>query len=167
MAMDKRPKIKIELTTTDKAVETIGWFSVLAIWIMTIVSYSELPDIIPIHYNSAGQADGFGGKANILTLPLVATVLFLGLTILGKFPHIFNYTIVITKENALRQYTNATRLIRYLKFVIVVIFGLIAFKTIQNTIGQSNGLGVWFLPLTLGLIFILLIYFIIRAFKIK
>lgn len=167
MAMDKRPKIKIELTTTDKAVETIGWFSVLAIWIMTIVSYSELPDIIPIHYNSAGQADGFGGKANILTLPLVATVLFLGLTILGKFPHIFNYTIVITKENALRQYTNATRLIRYLKFVIVVIFGLIAFKTIQNTIGQSNGLGVWFLPLTLGLIFIPLIYFIIRAFNIK
>ncbi|MFM7765447.1 MAG: DUF1648 domain-containing protein, partial [Sphingomonadales bacterium] len=127
----------------------------------------NLPDTIPTHYNGAGQADGFGGKGYILTLPLIATVLFIGLTILNKFPHIFNYPTNITQDNALRQYTNATRLIRYLKFIIAVIFGLIAFKTIQNANGQADGLGIWFLPLTLGLIFIPLTYYIIKTLKTK
>jgi len=52
-----RPKIKIELTTTDKVVEILGWFVLLAIWIFTISSYSSLPDTIPIHYNGVGKAD--------------------------------------------------------------------------------------------------------------
>jgi hypothetical protein len=102
-----------------------------------------------------------------LTLPLVATVLFIGLTILNKFPHIFNYPTEITEDNALRQYTNATRLIRYLKVIIVVIFGLIAFETIRHANGQTEGLGIWFLPMTMGLIFIPLIYFLIKSTKTK
>lgn len=163
--MNERPKIKLELTTTDKTFEILGWVSILAIWVLTITNYTNLPDTIPIHYNSSGEADGFGGKGNILTLPLIATVLFVGMTILNKFPHVFNYPTNITEDNALRQYTNATRMIRYLKFIIVVIFGLIAFKTIRNVNGQTTGLGVWFLPLTLGLIFIPMTYFIVKSFK--
>lgn len=136
--MNERPKIKLGLTTTDKIFEILGWTSVLAIWVLTITNYTSLPDTIPIHYNGAGQADGFGGKVNILTLPLIATVLFVGLTILNKFPHIFNYPTNITADNALRQYTSATRLIRYLKFIIVVIFGLISIQTIRNVNGQTS-----------------------------
>ena len=130
--MNKRPKIKIELTTTDKVLEILGWASVLAIWVLTITNYTNLPDTIPIHYNSAGQADGFGEKGNILILPLMATVLFSGLTILNRFPHIFNYPVNITTDNALRQYTHATRLIRYLKLIIVVIFGIILARAIRT-----------------------------------
>jgi hydrogenase-4 membrane subunit HyfE len=58
-------------------------------------------------------------------------------------------------------------MIRYLKLIIVAIFGLIAFKTIQNATGQADGLGVWFLPLALGLIFIPLTYYIIKILKTK
>jgi len=164
--MSERPKLKLELKTFDKTLEILGWTSILVIWVLTTTNYTNLPDTIPVHYNGAGQADGFGGKATILTLPLIATVLFIGLTILNKFPHIFNYPTNITPDNALRQYTNATRLIRYLKFIIVVIFGLIAFKTIQNANGQEDGLGIWFLPVTLGLIFIPMIYYIVKSFKV-
>jgi uncharacterized membrane protein len=132
------------------------------IWVLTITSYSNLPETIPTHYNGAGQADGFGGKATILTLPLIATILFIGLTVLNKFPHVFNYPTEITQDNAFRQYIYATRLIRYLKLIIVFIFGLIEFKTIQNANGEADGLGVWFLPLTMGVIFIPMIYFILN-----
>ncbi len=165
--MDERPKIKLELTTTDKIFEILGWTSIFAIWVLTITNYTKLPDIIPIHYNAMGQADGFGRKGNILILPIIATVLFVGLTILNKFPHVFNYPTNITTDNALRQYTNATRLIRYLKLIIVVIFGLISYQTIRNANGQTEGLGTWFLPLTMGLLFIPLIYFIVKSFKEK
>lgn len=162
-----RPKIRIELTTTDKVVEILGWITLLSIWVLTVTSYPNLPDTIPIHYNGAGKADGFGSKINMLMLPFIATILFVGMTIANKFPHVFNYPTKITKENAFRQYTNATRMMRFLKLILVVLFSLIAFKTIQGTRGQSAGLGIWFLPLTMGLIFIPLTYFIVKSFRTK
>jgi hypothetical protein len=39
--------------------------------------------------------------------------------------------------------------------------------TIQNATGKAAGLGAWFLPLTLGLVFIPLIYFLVNSFKTK
>ncbi len=163
--MNQRPKIKLALTTTDKIFEFLGWVAILAIWVLVIVSYTKLPDTIPIHYNGAGTADNFGRKDSIFVLPLIATVLFTGLTILNKFPHIFNYPVNITSENAVRQYTNATRLIRYLRFILVVIFGIIVLQTIINVNKQTSGLGVWFLPLALALIFIPVVFFMVKSFK--
>ncbi|PVW13901.1 DUF1648 domain-containing protein [Marixanthomonas spongiae] len=163
--MNGRPKIKIKPTKTDKTLEIIGLFLLVGFWCMTIINYTKLPEVIPTHYNGMGEADGFGGKVNILILPIIATILFIGLTKLNKYPHLFNFPTKITPENALEQYTNATRMMRILKLVIVVIFGLIGFQTIRFANGQINGLGKWFLPMTMGLIFIPLIYFIAKSFK--
>jgi uncharacterized membrane protein len=165
--MEKRPKIRLELTNSDKALELTGWFALLVIWVLIIVSYKNLPDIIPTHYNGAGKADGFGEKTNILILPIIATILFVGLTLLNRVPHIFNYPTHITKENAMRQYTLATRLLRNLKLYFVAIFGYIVFRTIQNAKGQAEGLGAWFLPVSLVIVSILLIYPIVKLLREK
>jgi uncharacterized membrane protein len=148
---------------TDKIVEFFGWFCLVGIWILTLFNYHSLPETIPIHYNGAGEVDRFGNKWNLLTLPVVSSILFIGMTILNRYPHVFNYPASITQENALQHYTNATRLIRLLKLSIVIIFSLIVNQTIQHAHGNSDGLGVWFLPLTFGLIFIPLVYFIVKS----
>ena len=119
--MDKSPKIELQLNQTDKILEIIGWIAVFGIRVLTVANYLELPEIIPTHYNEAGEADGFGNKSNILALPIISTLLFIGLTILNKRPHVFNYPSEITKENALFQYTNATRMIRFLKIIVMII----------------------------------------------
>ena len=163
--MNKRPKIKLKLNQTDSALEIIGWLSVFGIWTLTITNYFELPDTIPTHYNLTGKADGFGNKSNLFALPIISTIIFVGLSILNKYPHAFNYPSEITEENALHQYTNATRMMRVLKLVIVIIFGLIVFRTIQNVNGNADGLGTWFLPLIMGIIFIPIFYFLINTNK--
>lgn len=165
--MKKRPVIKLQLTKFDLTLEVVSWFSILFIWGMTFAYYNNLPEIIPVHYNIWGEANRFGNKLNIFILPFISTILFTGMTILNKYPHIFNYPITITEENALKQYTNATRMIRYLKFIIVFIFGLILFLTIQNAHGQNEGLGIWLLPMILGLIFIPLTYYFVKSKKKK
>ena len=165
--MNKRPRIKLQLNQTDKILEIVGWISVFGIWALPLINYFDLPEIIPIHFNGAGKADGFGNKTHIFVLPIISTLLFIGLTILNKNPHLFNYSSEITKENALHQYTNATRMMRVLKLVVVLIFGLIVFRTIQNVNGNADGLGIWFLPLTMAMIFIPMIYFLINANKKK
>ncbi|KAA5823370.1 DUF1648 domain-containing protein [Algibacter amylolyticus] len=161
--MNTRPRIKLKLTKTDKTLEIFGWVSLLVLWSLTLANYVELPEIIPTHYNSTGEVDAFGDKSNIFALPIITTILFVGLTILNKNPHVFNYPCEITKENALHQYTNATRMMRVLKLVVVLIFGIIVFRTIENVNGNADGLGTWFLPLTMAMIFIPMIYFLNNA----
>ena len=165
--MNKRPRIKLQLNQTDKILEIVGWISVVGIWALPLINYSILPEIIPIHFNGAGKANGFGNKTHIFVLPIISTLLFVGLTILNKNPHVFNYPSQITKENAVHQYTNATRMMRVLKLVIVLLFGLIIFKTIENVNGNADGLGTWFLPFTIGLFISLTIYFLIISMKDK
>lgn len=165
--MRERPKLKLGLSKADKAVEMTGWLFLVAVWGLVITNYGSLPDTIPVHYNGAGVADGFGDKWMIWTLPIVSAILFVGLTILNRFPHIFNYPVHITAENAWSQYTHATRLIRYLKLIVVVIFGLISYQTIRHANGQTEGLGSLFLPLTMGLIFVPVIYFLIKSSKLS
>lgn len=163
--MDKKPIIKVKLTPTDKILEILGGVSLVAFWVLILVNYASLPDIIPIHYNGLGEVDRYGGKGNILMLPIVATILFIGMTILNKFPHVFNYTTKITPENAEKQYTNALRILRCLKLSMVVVFGLTALQTIRSINGEISGPGVWFMPFSLALIFIPLLYFLIKSFK--
>ncbi len=161
--MNSRPKIKPELTKVDKFLEYAGWFVLLVIWVLTLVNYNKLPGIIPVHFNFLGEADRFGNKLNIFILPVTATVLFIGLTILNNYPHIFNYPVRITGENALRQYTNATRFIRYLKLALAIIFLLVLLVTFY----QSQEFGIWLLILIAVAVFIPLVYFVWRSMKLK
>jgi uncharacterized membrane protein len=163
--MEQRPQIVLKATLGDKILESLGWLTLFLLWCLIFVNYNKLPAIIPVHYNTLGKADNFGGKETVLFLPVIATVIFIGMTILTRFPHIFNYPVKITEDNAFRQYTDACRLILYLKFIIVVIFGIVTFKTIPNTAGTSDGLGAWFLPLTLGCIAIPVIYYVVQSFR--
>ncbi len=165
--MEERPKIKLELTKADKVIECIGWALLLGNWVIAILSFSGLPESIPTHFNAAGEADAFGAKTNIFVLPVIGMVLFIALTMLNKNPHIFNYPKTITNENALSQYSNATRMIRVLKLIIVFVFGLLLVMTVQNANGNVDGLGTWFLPFFIGLIIIPTLYFLIKSMKIK
>ncbi|MFJ1429220.1 DUF1648 domain-containing protein [Capnocytophaga canimorsus] len=162
--MNNNPKLKLNLTRTDRIIEFFGWILLLTIWIWVLISYKNLPDIIPTHYNASGVADGFSEKVNLLILPLLATVLFATLTLLNKFPHKFNYLVKITPENAYRQYVNATRMLRALKLVIVIVFGLVIFQTLQYKFIQKHHITQYFPALTLMIIFVPIVYFIGKSF---
>jgi hypothetical protein len=58
-------------------------------------------------------------------------------------------------------------MIRFLKFILVLVLAGISYQTIQQAKGIGEGLGVWFLPLTLVLIFMPLLYFMIKSFQTK
>lgn len=163
----ERPILKLKLTLPDQLAEIAGWLLVAGIWTLTIISYGSLPQIIPVHYNGLGEADAFGDKTNLLALPIVSTVLFLALTVLNRFPHVMNYPTDLTPENAPRLYTNATRLLRYMKLIVMVIFGMIEYQTIENTKGDSQDLGRWFLPFVMGIIFLPIAYFLLKSFREK
>jgi len=72
------------------------------------------------------EADSYGGKSNLLPLPIMATAMYIGLTVLEKFPWHFNYLTEITPENAEKEYRKAVNMARILKVLIVASFLLIS-----------------------------------------
>lgn len=165
--MKKRPQADIPLTSIDMAAEIAGWVLLIAVWLLTMTSYGSLPDTIPTHFNAAGEVDGYGHKQTLLGIPIILSVLFVGMTILNRYPHIFNYPTAITEENYLRQYTQATRLIRYLKLTIVLIFGLVIYFILRSVRGQSEGLGVWFVPAILALTMLPVLIYLVKSIRDK
>ncbi|MEO6539573.1 MAG: DUF1648 domain-containing protein [Ferruginibacter sp.] len=139
----------------------------IIMWGFTIVNYLKSPEIVPIHYDSSGNINGYGSKLTILFLPLIPTIIFWGLTQLNKYPHVFNYMTEITADNAERQYTGATRMIRILKVSCVLMFTIDTLSAFLTTIGIIKGLGVWFLPLSIILLVLPIILAIIQPFKKK
>ena len=165
--MEKRPKIKIELSNADKMLEIGGWAILLVLWYYTIIEYNAFPSIIPTHFNFQGQIDDYGSKATIILIPLIITILFIGLTFLNKYPHIFNYPTKVTEQNAEQLYTIATKMMRYLKFGLLALFSYIFYMIILSATGNYNGMGFWFLPLIIVLIFVPIIFSLIKMSKMK
>ena len=140
--IDKKPKIKIILTKSDKILEVIALLTLITIWIYVIYNYASLPEIINTHFDANGKPNGSGEKYYIFGLPGVATLLYTMLTIVNKFPHTMNFTEEITEHNALVEYTKATKMMRLLKTIVVFVFGYACFQTIGNI-----NVSPWFLPL--------------------
>ncbi len=163
--MEVRPKIKIDLTHFDKLLEISGISLLIILWILTAYNYFQSPDTVAIHFNLSGKPDGYGSKETLLLIPIIPTIIYLGLTKLNKYPHIYNYTTKITAENAKRQYTIATRMIRILKVSVVLIFTIVILSTLLITAERFNGLGIWFLPFIISILIVPSIYAIIQSQK--
>ncbi|MBZ5855513.1 DUF1648 domain-containing protein [Flavihumibacter profundi] len=133
--MENRPKIKLNLSNLDNILELTSKVLLVVLWALTLFTYVKLPETIPIHFNASGKADNFGSKATLLLLPFLGTLFYLGLTQLNKYPHIFNYMTKITVDNAQKHYSTATRMLRFLKLAVLIIFSLLILLTYMTTIG--------------------------------
>jgi uncharacterized membrane protein len=163
--MTQRPKLQIPYTSTDKIIDIAGWICLAALWAITIFAYGNLPETIPTHFGVGGEVDDYGSKMTLFFLPVIGTLLFIGMTVLNNYPHIFNYPADITPANALSQYTNATRMIRHLKVSITFIMFVTVFMIYNASSSGSGKIGSAFLPIFIIVLVLPLAYFTIKAIR--
>jgi uncharacterized membrane protein len=134
---------------------------------LVLSNFKLLPDTLPTHYNFAGQPDKFGDKQAILFLPALGLVLYVLLTVLNRYPHIFNYPYNITNENAERQYKNSMTMVQVVKTIILVQITFMTFRKIQIGYGEASSLGTYFVPLFVLLLLIAIVIFLVRGYQLK
>lgn len=161
----KRPRIKIELEPIDRIIEAIGVIGLILLIGLPIFYFSQLPEIIPTHFNAKGEPDGFNGKASIWLLPICGFLIHLGLFWINKYPHKFNFPQKLTEENAEKLYRIATRMTRVLNTIILLVFAYLTYSTIQIGLENQNGLGPLFLPIFILLIIGTIGYFTVKSMK--
>lgn len=115
--METRPVLNLPYTTRETIVQLATAALLLAAWGLAWHYHQTLPETIPIHFNLAGEADGYGEKGHIFALPAIATIVAIVLALLSQIPHQFNYLVAITEANAEKQYRGG----RMLLFVIGLI----------------------------------------------
>jgi uncharacterized membrane protein len=160
---EPRPRIKLKLSSHDYVIEFLGIAFLVILIAIPLFYYNHLPEKIPVHFNSAGQPDGFGGKPSLYILPATGLFVYFLLTALSVFPHVYNFPVPITPENAEVQYRLATRLMRILKTVILLLFSFISWISVRTATGKADGLGKLFLPVFLFLIFGVIIIYLFQS----
>lgn len=156
-----RPVVRPEMTPADWLLEAAALLGLMVLLGYVIYQFPKLPQTIPSHFTASGSPDEFSSRSSFWMLPGIGVFVYILLSLIVLVPHQFNYLVTITPANALRQYTLAIRLIRYLKAAVIWIFFLISNATVRFVEKEGSGPGSWFLPVILGGIFVpMIIYFI-------
>ncbi|WP_296382064.1 DUF1648 domain-containing protein [Winogradskyella sp.] len=162
-----RPILKVPFQTIDIVIELASITILILMWIHLIIEYGNLPESVTSHFNGAGQPDDYSNKVILWFLPTLAAVLYIGLFILSRFPHLHNYMVNITEENALKQYRFSTRLLRVINFLCALMFAYINYKIIIGAKNNVSNLGIGFTIIVVGVSILLPIFIYVYQKKLK
>jgi uncharacterized membrane protein len=153
MGKAKQPKLDIPRLQTEYLLDFLSAGVFLFSIIFLFLNWNYIPETIPTHFGITGKADTWGNKYTILLFPSILLILFTGLTILIRYPHIYNYLFPITEVNVHRQYKLARIFICMLKLELILLFTFLELITIFVATGKAEGLGIEFLPIFMIMIF--------------
>ncbi|MDZ5713339.1 DUF1648 domain-containing protein [Jeotgalibacillus haloalkalitolerans] len=165
MLHPNRPVIQIEKPFWAKLFSLISLILLVVATAYLAISWGNLSDVIPIHFNAAGEADGFGGKWSAIMLPVIGFVMWGSLTALERVPHTYNYLGKITEENAEKQYLNGVLMMNVIKNLCVLLFAYITYELTLIGTGGSANLSAGVMPVFLTLLFSSMGWFIYRSIK--
>lgn len=164
MNKNDQPKLHPEPKLLNKFSDSLLLLLLLGLWVFSIIIYQSIQkSTAPLTEEpTTNQNQAF-------LVPLIATFICGLLYILNRFPHLFNYPVKVTSQNAHRLYGLATRMLRILNLTVVaMLLGL------QGTIFQSflkhhidpSFISIFLIGLPL-LSLVIVVYFIIKMYKQK
>lgn len=152
----------MKATLFDHIKNVFSCLMLAGVWIYLLVQWSSLPEKLPGHYNFAGEIDRWGSRGELLIVPVVMLVLFILLSVLERFPHVWNTGVEVTKQNRERVYTLTLHLLTSSKLLMVAVFSYLTLCS-----AAARPLSRWFMPITIAALLGLLALYIVRITRIK
>ena len=149
--MNNRPKLKVSIEPFDYVIELMSITLLVLMWYYVIIEFAELPETIATHFNARGEADDYSSKMILWFLPVLSTVTYAGLLMFTRYPHLHNYMVNITEDNALKNYRFSIRVLRVVNFLCVLLFTYIVYKMIQGAKDNYASLGTAFIVIVIGI----------------
>ena len=154
--------MKIKKGKFDKTLNILCLLFLIGISLFLIVSWSKIPDKVPMHYDSTGNITRWGSKLELIILLIIIWAIYAFCTGVERIPDAWNTLVKVTEKNKEQVYLTMLHLISTIKFTLVCSFSYII---LQSALVWK--LSDWFLPIELFIIFGSTIYWIYRLFKIK
>ena len=154
--------MKIKRSKYDIIVNIVCLILLIGIIAFLVLAWKGIPDKIPGHYNFAGDIDRWGNKGELLFLPILSWILYLGMTVVEHFPQIWNTGVTVTEENKERVYRILKDMFSTVKLIVVAV---LSYLTINSAL--MIGGTIWSLPILLILMFGTIIFFVMKLIRAK
>jgi uncharacterized membrane protein len=128
--------------------------------------YSRLPERIATHFNESGMANGFGAKSILWVLVGVAVLLYLTLTAVGGLSRLVRLQRPLAPEREKVVLAESMAMMGWIKAVMCWMFAYICLAMVRNGMGLQEGLGAWFLPVTLVVVIGTCGVYLMRIFRV-
>ncbi|MEA5573499.1 DUF1648 domain-containing protein [Calothrix sp. UHCC 0171] len=160
----QRPVLLIPQYREARMLNWIAIAGIVGLFGIAIHAWFALPETIPTHFGFYGRANGWGSKNILWLFPILSLWIYGLLTLLNRYPHIFNYPVQITEENALRQYQIACSMLNWLKTEMIWLFAYTEWQIFDLATRENPSIGIWFLPVSLIVIFGTVAYWLRQSF---
>lgn len=129
-----------EVPTHVRAMVGVGWLLTAVGGGAVVLRMPHLPDQVPVHYDATGTVDGWGEPAALWGLLALWVALQAMLTVLVRTPHVHNYPVRVTEENAPALYRVSQEMLGVMMLAMgVVLLGMVPLA--------ADGAGTWWLIL--------------------
>lgn len=154
--------IKIERNALDILETIVSLLCLIGVVVYLILAWNTITDKIPAHYNAAGEVNRWGNKSELIVLPIISWLMFGLITLIERFPSIWNTGVRITDDNRTEVYRLLKNLIAVVKMFVLLMFGSL---TVISSLSLS--LPVWYILAFIGLLFGAIAYFAVRLTRLR
>jgi uncharacterized membrane protein len=134
----------------------------IGVLIYLLLNWNSIPDMIPGHYNAMGEIDRMGSKVELLVLFIIGWLMYLGMTMIEKFPQVWNTGVTVTEENKERVYRVLKNMLSTMKLIIVAVFMYLIINS-----SKATSLTIWFYPVLLISMFGSMLFFMLKLSRVK
>ena len=124
--------------------------------------YSRLAERIATHFNGAGVANGFGARSTLWVLVGIAVLLYATLSAISWAPGIVSLKRPLTPEREKIVLAESMAMVGWIKAAVCWMFAYICLAMVRNGMGLQVGLGPWFVPVTLVVVFGTCVFYLTR-----
>ncbi len=139
-AKKERPVLELTPSRSDQALDVASAVLVVLAAAGVALNWHAIPPLVPTHFGISGQPDAWGPRWIVALVPLLALCVHIGLGLVYRYPHSFNYPWKITAENAEAQYRLARSLIAWEKFWVVLMFYYLSQAQVRVATGHIEAL---------------------------
>jgi uncharacterized membrane protein len=156
----KPDKIKVNRTLEGTIFEFVFLVVLIAVWVFIIIALRKAPDVVPTHFDGAGNATSYDSKYSILFVTVLTSIG--GIIMLGSayYPHTINIPV---KVKTPRQYLLAIRMMRVLSLTLLALTATIAYTSlVAGTHGEPSAIPILAI---VGVMFAVIVIFNVLIYK--
>jgi hypothetical protein len=139
-----------------KVLEAISGMGLALLCYFTVEAVAgpqKLAGNIPIHFDLAGKPDRWGTPSMLWPMVAIAIALYALITVVARFPSIFNFPVRVTPTNRPRLEALAIDMLAWIKAEIMCLFAVIQFGAIETVRQGRNALAPALFPLGTAVVF--------------
>lgn len=129
-----------------KTAEFLSLAALAALVFITINAFygpHPLTGQIPTHFDLRGQVNGWGSPRSLLFFLLFSIAMYLLLTVVSRFPSMFNYPVKVTELNRPQLEPLALSLLSWTKAEMLTFFVWMEFGMVQAARYPDRGLATY------------------------